>query len=227
MDSAVLETIVVGIMLFVSTNVDDVFLTMAFFADPRLSPRAVVVGKYVGIAAIVAASAAAAACAMAVPSEWIALLGLAPLGLGLHRLWGAWRRPASDDTDGDDGVSLTGSFLAQAGSVAAITAANGGDNLGVYIPVFARDLGLVPVSAAVFAVMTAVWCVVGRALVTHRLVAATMRRLAASLLPYVLIGLGLWILSDATGLVWPASKDSSAVPPPAWAGRPPATTPPP
>ena len=107
------------------------------------------------------------------------------------------------------------------------TAANGGDNLGVYIPVFARDLGLVPVSAAVFAVMTAVWCVVGRALVTHRLVAATMRRLAASLLPYVLIGLGLWILSDATGLVWPASKDSSAVPPPAWAGRPPATTPPP
>ena len=58
-----LETIAVGIMLFVSTNIDDVFLTMAFFADPGLRPRAIVAGKYAGIAALVAASAGAAACA--------------------------------------------------------------------------------------------------------------------------------------------------------------------
>jgi cadmium resistance protein CadD (predicted permease) len=204
-----LETILVGIMLYVSTNVDDIFLTMAFFADPRLDPRAVVAGKYAGIAALVAASATAAACALAVPPEWIALLGLAPLGLGAHRLWKAWRRAADPAPDGDadrgDGVTASGSLVAQACSVAVVTAANGGDNLGVYIPVFARQLTLVPVYATIFAVMTAVWCVVGRSLVTHRLVAATMRRAAAVLLPYVLIGLGLWILSDAIGLVMPAS----------------------
>ena len=51
-----LETLLVGIMLFVSTNVDDIFLTMAFFADPRLDARAVVAGKYAGIAVLVAAS---------------------------------------------------------------------------------------------------------------------------------------------------------------------------
>ena len=90
-------------------------------------------------------------------------------------------------------------------TVVVVTAANGGDNLGVYIPVFARQLTLIPVYATIFAVMTAVWCIVGRSLVTHRLVAATMQRAAAVLLPYVLIGLGLWILSDAIGLVMPAS----------------------
>ena len=95
--------------------------------------------------------------------------------------------------------------MAQAVSVAAITAANGGDNLGVYIPVFAQDLGRIPAFAAVFAVMTGVWCVVGRALVTHRLVAATMRRLAGVLLPWVLIVLGLWILKDALPLVRPVA----------------------
>lgn len=206
-----LETVFVGIMLFASTNIDDIFLTMAFFADPRLAPGSVIVGKCVGIAAIVAASAAAAACALTVPHEWIALLGLAPLGLGLHRLWSAWRAPAGapdgegtePGTEPGDAAPDTpaGSFVPQALSVAAITAANGGDNLGVYIPVFAQDLGIVPVYAAIFAVMTGLWCAVGRALVSHRLVAATMRRLATVLLPYVLIGLGLWILSDAVGLV--------------------------
>ncbi|NBW96280.1 MAG: cadmium resistance transporter [Planctomycetia bacterium] len=202
-----LETVFVGIMLFASTNIDDIFLTMAFFADPRLAPGSVIIGKCVGIAAIVAASAAAAACALTVPHEWIALLGLAPLGLGLHRLWSAWRAPAqmpaAEGKEPGDAAPDTpaGSFVPQALSVAAITAANGGDNLGVYIPVFAQDLGIVPVYAAIFAVMTGLWCVVGRALVSHRLVAATMRRLATVLLPYVLIGLGLWILSDAVGLV--------------------------
>lgn len=202
-----LETVFVGIMLFASTNIDDIFLTMAFFADPRLAPGSVIIGKCVGIAAIVAASAAAAACALTVPHEWIALLGLAPLGLGLHRLWSAWRAPAqmpaAEGKEPGDAAPDTpgGSFIPQAISVAAITAANGGDNLGVYIPVFAQDLGVVPVYTAIFAVMTGLWCVVGRALVSHRLVAATMRRLATVLLPYVLIGLGLWILSDAVGLV--------------------------
>ena len=209
-----LETIVVGIMLFVSTNVDDVFLTMAFFADPRLDPRAVVLGKYAGIAALVAASAAAAACALAVPHEWIALLGLAPLGLGIHRLWSAWRTKTGADAGDDEAgggsetAATTGSLLGQAASVSVVTAANGGDNLGVYIPVFAENLATIPVYVGIFAVMTGLWCVVGRTLVTHRLVAATMRRLAGVLLPWVLIGLGLWILSDAIGLVWSGSRTS-------------------
>ena len=212
-----LETLLVGIALFASTNIDDVFLTMAFFADPGLRPRAIVAGKYAGIAVLVAASVAAAACALAVPSEWISLLGLAPLGLGIQRLVTAWRARSRPVKDGDDEAGAAGgSFLAQAASVAAITAANGGDNLGVYIPVFAQDLGRIPAYAAVFAVMTGVWCAVGRALVTHRLVAATMRRLAGVLLPWVLIALGLWILKDALPLVRPAADpeaDQSAAEP--------------
>jgi len=203
-----LQTVVVGIVLFATTNIDDIFITMALFADPQLDARAVVAGKYGGIAALVAASAVAAACALAVPPEWIALLGFAPLGLGMRRLWSTWRAAAAADGGADPAASddpRSGSFLAQVGSVAAVTAANGGDNLGVYIPVFAQDLRAIPLYAVIFAVLTGVWCVVGRALVTQRLVAATMRRFSGVLLPYVLIGLGLWILSGAIGLVWPAA----------------------
>ena len=199
-----LETVAIGIMLFASTNIDDIFLTMAFFADPRLDRRAVVAGKFLGIGGIVAASIAAAACAVAVPPEWVALLGLAPLGLGLHRLWSAWRSrrvPADDDEASDPAAA--GSFVAQACSVAGVTAANGGDNLGVYVPVFTEDFPAIPTFMAIFAVMTGLWCVGGNLLVNHRLIAATMRRLASRLLPWVLIVLGLCILAGARGLVWP------------------------
>jgi cadmium resistance protein CadD (predicted permease) len=205
MDSSMLETVVLGIVLFVTTNIDDIFLTMAFFADPGLDRRAVVVGKFLGIGLLVAASVVAAAFAVAVPPEWVALLGLAPLGLGLHRLWSAWRRPPAPDDDGDGLPAAAGSLVAQIGSVAGVTAANGGDNLGVYVPVFTEQFASIPTFVAIFALMTGLWCVGGYLLVNHRLVAATMRRLAAKLLPWVLILLGLCILAGARGLVWPAT----------------------
>ena len=130
--------------------------------------------------------------------------GQEPLGLGLHRLWSAWRSrrvPTDDDEAADPGAA--GSFVAQACSVAGVTAANGGDNLGVYVPVFTEDFPAIPTFMAIFAVMTGLWCVGGNLLVNHRLIAATMRRLASRLLPWVLIVLGLCILAGARGLVWP------------------------
>jgi cadmium resistance protein CadD (predicted permease) len=205
MDASMLETVALGIVLFVTTNVDDIFLTMAFFADPGLDRRAVVAGKFLGIGLLVAASVAAAACAVAVPPEWVALLGLAPLGLGLSRLWSASRRPPAPDDDGDGQPAAAGSLVAQIGSVAGVTAANGGDNLGVYVPVFTEQFASIPTFVAIFAVMTGLWCVAGNLLVNHRLVAATMRRLAAKLLPWVLIVLGLCILAGARRLIWPAT----------------------
>jgi cadmium resistance protein CadD (predicted permease) len=200
-----LETLTIGAALFASTNIDDIFLLMAFFSDPRLDRRAVVAGQYAGIGALVAASVLAAACAVAVPGHWIALLGLAPLAIGLHRLWSSWRGGEGANADDDTPRPAGSGFIPQVCSVAGVTAANGGDNIGVYVPVFAQDFGAVPLLCAVFAALTGVWCVAGHLLVNHRLVASSMRRLSGLLLPYVLIGLGLWILRDAIGLVMPAS----------------------
>ncbi len=208
-----IENLAIGVGLYASTNIDDIFLTMAFFADPRLNRRAVVVGKFVGIGGLVVVSILAAACALIVPSEWIALLGLVPLGLGVHQLWSNWRRGAAGDSSDDgDGIGSTPAAMsAQVFSVAGVTAANGGDNLGVYVPVFAKNLSAIPAYLMVFVVMTIVWCVAGYLLVSHRLVASTMQRLAKSLLPYVLIALGFWILSGAVGLVWTSDETKSAV----------------
>jgi len=95
--AALLSHIVLGITVFVSTNVDDILLLALFFADDRLHPRTVVLGQFAGIGALVLASAAAALAAFAAPEGWIALLGVVPLSLGLFKLFEAWRGHRESD----------------------------------------------------------------------------------------------------------------------------------
>ena len=185
-------------VVFAATDIDDLVLLSAFFADTRLRRGAVVAGQFLGIGALFGASLVAAAASLAVPQHWPALLGLVPLGIGLWKLPDLWRRHADDDEAAEaDRAGRRASAGAQTLAVAAVTIANGGDNLGVYIPLFARNLSVWPVYLLVFAVMTAVWCWAGYSFVRHPAGAALMQRWGHAILPAVLIALGLWILWDA------------------------------
>jgi len=73
----------IGIVVFASTNIDDMFLLAAFFADSQLRLRSIVIGQYLGIGALVLVSALAALLALTIPEGWVALLGLC------HCFWGS------------------------------------------------------------------------------------------------------------------------------------------
>ncbi len=186
--------------MFVATNVDDIFLLAVFFADRSIKRRAVVVGQFVGIGALVGASWLAARLALAIPEGWVALLGLAPLLLGVLGLISLLRGSPADD-DSDEAMENRGrvgqrSWYSQVLAVTAVTVASGGDNLAVYIPLFARDPTAIPVHIAAFTVLTGLWCVLGYYLVNNPLVGNAVRH-AHVALPFVLIALGLYILSGA------------------------------
>src|SRR5262245_9240286 len=83
-------------VVFAVTDIDDLVLLAAFFGDRRLQPRAIVAGQFIGIGVLTAASVLAAYAALAVPAGWTSLLGLAPLGLGIHKLWQLWRGSHED-----------------------------------------------------------------------------------------------------------------------------------
>ena len=198
----VLGTIGVAIVVFAATNVDDVFLLAAFFADERMRPRAVVAGQFLGIGLLVALSAAAALAALKVPDGYPALLGLVPLALGVRGLWGLMRSGKGREGTEDDAIQgaeqrAERRTRSQVLAVAAVTVANGGDNLAVYVPLFAREPGEIPLYAAAFAVMTALWCFAGLCLVRNSLAQRHIRRYGHVALPIVLIALGLWILNGA------------------------------
>ncbi len=196
--TSLVSTVGIGTAVFSATNIDDLLVVAAFFADPRLRQRFVVVGQFLGIGALVLASALAALLALAIPQGWVAFLGLIPLYLGLRRLFalrGVKLGGAGDISAHRERERLsTYRSLSQILAVAAVTVANGGDNLGVYIPLFAAEPYAIPAYALIFGFMTALWCTLAHVLVDHRVLGESIRRYGHLALPFVLVALGVHIL---------------------------------
>ena len=83
---------------------------------------------------VIAAMMLSAVSVVLFPS-YLGLLGVLPILIGLRQLWTAWSEP------GDDIIDITpGAGTVEVIELVAIrTIANGGDNIAVYIPLFARQ----------------------------------------------------------------------------------------
>jgi cadmium resistance protein CadD (predicted permease) len=170
--------------MFAVTNVDDLLVLAVFFGRARGVVR-IVVGQYLGFAGILAVSVVGALGATLLPEQVRPLLGVVPIVLGVR----AFLRRHDDDGGGPEG---TGPGVL---AVAGVTFANGGDNVGVYVPVFAGS-GRLPVYVVVFLVLVGVWCAVGWFLATRPVVARALARWGHVLLPVVLVGIGVLVLVE-------------------------------
>jgi cadmium resistance protein CadD (predicted permease) len=187
----------IAVAVFTSTNVDDVFVLVGFFSHPKFRGRQVVIGQYVGIATLYGVSVVASLMSLVIPTAYIGLLGLAPIMIGLRKAWSLRNREeTSEEETGTQGPSFAG--RANIAAIAAVTIANGGDNISIYTPLFATRSGYdIAAIGGVFAIMTLVWLVVAHWLVNHRTIGAPIRRYGGRVVPFVLIALGFCILYDA------------------------------
>jgi cadmium resistance protein CadD (predicted permease) len=185
--------------MFAVTNIDDIVILALFFSQTKNRTAAfkVVLGQYLGFAAILVASVLGALGAGLLPPPTIPYLGLLPLALGLRAAWTTWRDRHNHPNPADTPNSPT------IWQVAAVTLANGGDNIGVYVPVFAvAGVSGMVVFVLVFLVGVALWCAAGHYFATRPAVAKALSRWGHVVLPLVLIAIGLLILieGDAFGL---------------------------
>ncbi len=182
--------------MFAVTNIDDILILSLFFGQARGKPefeRRVVIGQYAGFGAILMVSVIGGFGASLLPESVLGYLGLVPLLLGIKAAVEAFRH---NDPEGEDGDAeeLEGPTV---GSIAALTLANGGDNVGVYVPVFAAaGTGGIAIYAVVFLVMVALWCIAGRFLATRPPIARVLNRWGHVLMPVVLIGIGVVLLVE-------------------------------
>jgi cadmium resistance protein CadD (predicted permease) len=183
--------------LFAVTNIDDILLLSLFFgrgAGEPGSARRIVTGQYLGFAGLLTVAVAGAYGATFLPERALAYLGLLPLALGLRAAWQAWRAWRNRG-NGDGGQADGGHDSPRVLQVAAVTVASGSDNIGVYLPVFARSwVGGIAVYVAVFLILVAVWCAVAWFFASRPAVASVIARWGRILYPLVLVGLGLFIL---------------------------------
>jgi cadmium resistance protein CadD (predicted permease) len=179
-------------VLFAGTNVDDLVVLSLLSASSRATGRPrrreIWAGQYAGVAVLAGVAVAAGRGLARLPTHWIWLLALIPLGLGIVNLAVAIRSlrggrpPRPPSAGGPLGVAL-------------LTIANGGDNVAAYTPFFAAiRAGQTAVTLAVFAVGVAVWCLAGGLLTRHARVTAAVGRYGHWILPVALILIGLYVL---------------------------------
>jgi cadmium resistance protein CadD (predicted permease) len=180
-----------AVVVFVSTNFDDVFLLLGFFSDRTLRPKTIILGQLVGVGSLFALSVAGALAALVIPRSYIGFLGLAPVVIGLIKLVQAWRDDGQNEPVGQNKAPVVRGLF----SVASVTIANGGDNIGVYTPLFTTCTAAeIVLFGVVFALMTGVWCLAARWLVNHWALGVPIRAYGPRIFPLVLIALGGWIL---------------------------------
>ena len=202
--SSFLPTVAIGIVSFIATNIDDIILLALFFSQVGhgLRNRDVVVGQYLGFIAILVVSLLGLIAGVVLPHQWTSLLGLVPIALGVRAMWDWSTLPEETGPDSPvlkqakprRGNPLTPFVSTGSYQVAAITLANGGDNIGTYLPIFANRPPQVGTLLVVYLLLTGVWCYLGSRLVLWTPVATVLTRYGRYMTPLVFIAIGLAIL---------------------------------
>ena len=190
----ILTSVLQAMGLFAATNIDDIIVLSLFFArgaGQRGTTARILAGQYLGFAGILVAAILVTTGAGAfLPPAAIPYFGLIPLGLGLWAAWQAWR----GDGDDDDEAKVAGKKVG-VWTVAGVTFANGGDNIGVYTPVFLSVEPLAVVAyCVIFLALVAILVALAKFVATRPPIAEVLERFEHILFPIVLIGLGIVIL---------------------------------
>ena len=200
------QAFVTGLTSFVVTNIDDIVILMLFFAQvsPTFRPKHIVAGQYLGFLALIAASLPGFFGGLLIPKVWIGLLGFVPITIGITHLLNRKSeelqvQKVSSQVTSAPKLSLLASLMApQTYQVAAVTIANGGDNIGIYVPLFASSsLPTLMVLLSVFFGMIGVWCGLAYQLTRHPAIAHFLTDYGQRVVPFILIGLGVYILVES------------------------------
>ncbi len=187
-----IETVILGITSFIGTNIDDILLNTLFFSEAKTKAdhRNIVIGKYIGIGVLILFSVLGACGLQFLPQHYIGYLGLLPIALGIKEITAAIKaqkaNKATDTTEKSSNKML---------NAALITMANGADNIGVYVPLFAGFAVWQTVfTVLLFLVLIAVWCFLGKVLANLPVLRNFLAKYKTIIVPAVYIVLGIYLL---------------------------------
>ncbi|MEH1825159.1 MAG: cadmium resistance transporter [Nostoc sp.] len=201
-----LTAITTGAITFIATNIDDIVILLLFFSqiNPNFRPRHIVAGQFLGFTVLLILSLPGLFGGLVFSKSWIGLLGLLPISIGISSLVNREEdssKEVVDTAEADEASTITSFFSPQVYSVAAVTIANGSDNISVYIPLFAScNLESFLVIIGLFFLLLGVWCYAAYKLINNRVIAEILTRYVNNLVPFVLIGLGTFIVLKSEAL---------------------------
>jgi cadmium resistance protein CadD (predicted permease) len=206
--SWLISTLILGISAAFATTFDDNIYLTAFFGKVNhvFRPKHIIIGEFVGFTALVLASLPGFFGGLVLPEAWIGLLGILPIVIGISNLMS---RDDNGDTIQDVSVDFRHTVKSrrhkkslfatlrdpQTYRVSAVTIANGGNNIGIYVPLFATtNLPSLGVILCICYFTVGVWCLLSYNLTRNPLMAPLMARYGRKIFPFVLIWLGFSIM---------------------------------
>ncbi|KYC41624.1 transporter [Scytonema hofmannii PCC 7110] len=200
--SGLVSAISTGAAAFGATNIDDIVLLTIFFSQVNETFRRwhIILGQYLGFAVLVLASLPGFFGGLIVPKPWIGLFGLVPILIGIRCLMNKDEdsEKAEEEPEQTQRSVFTKFFNVQIYSVAAVTFANGSDNISIYIPLFASStLESLLVIIGVFFLLVGALCFAAYQLTNQRAIAEMLSCHGNNFVPFVLMGLGALILIES------------------------------
>lgn len=215
------SAIATGAAVALATTFDDnIYLTSFFGRVSRtFRPRHVVVGEFLGLTILISISLVGYFVGMVVSDMWVGLLGVLPIMIGIHQLMG------KEDDENSDVIEEVEKVHTEVGRprikqslwstirdpkthrVTAVHVSNGGNNVAVYIPLFASSsLPSLGVILTMCYITIGFWCFCSYNLTRFPGISVLIARYGRKIAPFVLIYLGLSIIvkSQSYRLVLPA-----------------------
>ena len=181
-----------ALIAFTATNIDDLFLLVFFFGNNNYKNSHIVIGQYLGVISLIIISSMGYFFKFIIPSSLISLLGIFPILIGIKELI-KLKTHKNSDNDLNQNAEFKRSSIFQ---VALVTISNGGDNIGIYMPLFASiSSSQIITIVLIFMIMIAIWCFISHSLVNHRLLRDKIEKYGHIIFPFVLIAIGIYILS--------------------------------
>ena len=184
------ETLLISLTAFAGTNIDDLLINTFLFADSKTPSDAcsLTAGKYLGMGTLTAISILSALGLQLLKFQYLSLLGVVPILLGIRSIIETLRGTNGDASPQNRSHTLWIHMM-------IVTIANGADNLGVYIPLFTGfSAWQMAATVCVFALMTGLSCLLAAKLSRTALLRNFLNRYRSVIVPAVYILLGLYIL---------------------------------
>ena len=180
---------------FVATNLDNLVLLVVMLGADAQNRAAVILGFLAAAICVLCLSAIGAVIGANLDPGLIGYLGLAPLLMGIYLLYKLFRGDKPDDPSTGDSNSggqvsgLLGSFL--------LMSSNSGDSVAIFFPLLAesgRDALLWIVST--FLLCALLWAALAWGIADQPRIARRIEKVGEKLVPWIMIGMGVYILLD-------------------------------
>ncbi|KAF8240428.1 hypothetical protein L208DRAFT_1449537 [Tricholoma matsutake] len=183
---------------FAITNIDDI---------KTITPLKIVLRQYIRFTVIVIISLIGFGISYAIPTQPIRFFGFMPLLLGVWRFLSLFYPTEEEESESSKIAGIKSTL-----KVSMITLMNGGDNIGTYIPLFSQaQRAEMAIYIIIYYILLGVWCLVAFLVMREKDILALAKKYMHMIIPFLYIGLGLYILIKSSCYPWSIQKINHSV----------------